>query len=275
VTVTCSTIKQETGSTQVVEQMESTRHGRAVLSDDKAKEIYCWKPAPNTKERDRAGHLARVFGVSIKTIRDIWVGRTWYRATFQLDPNKPVETDRLSKRPGRPKGVKDSKPRTRKLHEQRRKTPVLGHEESPENFVNSPATTIDQSVTSQEVASGTNESAMYEHEAAVESVSGYADGSFVDSLLVFPQTSNNHRKFSATAACPLSLQTKDIDPRPVVPCNNPRQSNVHNEETICSVPAQITELHQHPTCCWWMAETTDFLDDLTFDEFNSSSLEFV
>ena len=97
------------------------RHGRAVLNDDQAKEIFRWKPFPDLKERDRAGYLARLFGVSVKTIRDIWVGRTWYRATFNLDPQKPVEAERLLKRPGRPRGVKDSKPRAKKLDERQYK----------------------------------------------------------------------------------------------------------------------------------------------------------
>ena len=90
------------------------RHGRAILTDEQARDIFRHKPSPNSKERDRAGILARTYGVSVKTVRDIWVGRTWYRATVHLDPSKPVSAERLQRRPGRPRGAKDSRPRTRK-----------------------------------------------------------------------------------------------------------------------------------------------------------------
>ena len=52
--------------------------------------------------------------MSVKTIRDIWVGRTWYRETYHLDPSKAPVIDRLMKKAGRPKGVRDSKPRAKK-----------------------------------------------------------------------------------------------------------------------------------------------------------------
>ncbi len=93
---------------------EHKRHGRAILTDEQARSIYQHKPAPFAKAKVRAGALARKYGVSVKTVRDIWIGRTWYRATFDLDTSKPISPERLEKRCGRPKGAKDSKPRTRK-----------------------------------------------------------------------------------------------------------------------------------------------------------------
>ena len=71
---------------------------------------------PNSQSRDtgKAGALARMYGVSSKTVRDIWLGRTWYRSTYSLDASKPPETERLAKKMGRPKGMKDSKPRSKK-----------------------------------------------------------------------------------------------------------------------------------------------------------------
>ena len=90
-------------------------HGRAILVFEQAQEIFRYKSISFAKERDKAGILARVYGVSVKTIRDIWVGRTWYRATFHLDPSKPISPERLMRRAGRPKGAKDSTPRARKL----------------------------------------------------------------------------------------------------------------------------------------------------------------
>jgi hypothetical protein len=72
------------------------RHGRAILTDEQARSIFQDKPAPFAKEKVRAGALARTYGVSVKTVRDIWVGRTWYRATFDLDTSKPISPERLS-----------------------------------------------------------------------------------------------------------------------------------------------------------------------------------
>jgi hypothetical protein len=92
------------------------RHGRAILTQNDAQDIFKHKPLSSAKERQRAGILARFYGVSVKTVRDIWVGRTWYRATFHLDSSKPIAAERLEKKPGRPLGAKDSKPRTRKWH---------------------------------------------------------------------------------------------------------------------------------------------------------------
>uniref|UniRef100_A0A7S0LV42 Uncharacterized protein n=1 Tax=Cryptomonas curvata TaxID=233186 RepID=A0A7S0LV42_9CRYP len=92
------------------------RHGRAILTERDAQDIFMYKPASSAKERYNAGVLARFYGVSIKTVRDIWVGRTWYRSTFHLDPSKPILSARLDKKPGRPRGAKDSKPRTRTLY---------------------------------------------------------------------------------------------------------------------------------------------------------------
>ena len=92
------------------------RHGRAILTERDAQDIFMCKPALSARERYNAGVLARFYGVSIKTVRDIWVGRTWYRSTFHLDPSKPILSARLDKKPGRPRGAKDSKPRTRTLY---------------------------------------------------------------------------------------------------------------------------------------------------------------
>jgi hypothetical protein len=92
----------------------SRQVGRAILNDEQARAIFQFKPNPLTKSRERASFLAHHYGISVKTVRDIWVGRTWYRATCGLDPSAPVSAERLQRRPGRPKGAKDSKPRARR-----------------------------------------------------------------------------------------------------------------------------------------------------------------
>jgi hypothetical protein len=96
-------------------QLLCLRQGRATLTKEQAKFIFQCRLTPWSTDRGRAGILARVYGVTAKTVRDIWVGRTWYRATFNLDPFIPYAQERLEKKAGRPKGAKDSKPRTRKL----------------------------------------------------------------------------------------------------------------------------------------------------------------
>jgi hypothetical protein len=92
----------------------SKPHGRAILTDEQAQQIFRYKPAPEDKTRKRAAALSKIYGVSVKTIRDIWSGRTWYRATCHLDQSKPLAPERLQKKAGRPKGAKDSKPRAKK-----------------------------------------------------------------------------------------------------------------------------------------------------------------
>ena len=64
-----------------------------------------------------APKLARIFGVSVKTIRDIWRGRTWAADTWHLDENRTCSFE--YKQVGRPKGSKDTKPRQRRQTSQR------------------------------------------------------------------------------------------------------------------------------------------------------------
>ncbi len=51
--------------------------------------------------------VAKAYGVSEKTIRDVWTGRTWKLETWPLDQSRALEM----KPTGRPKGSKDSRPR--------------------------------------------------------------------------------------------------------------------------------------------------------------------
>ena len=92
-------------------QKVTNRSSRVILSEQDARIIFQNKPLQESSDRRRADVLASLYGVSVKTIRDIWVGRTWYRSTCHLDPSKPVNLHRLQRKPGRPLGAKDSKPR--------------------------------------------------------------------------------------------------------------------------------------------------------------------
>jgi hypothetical protein len=90
------------------------RQGRAFLTEEQAQVIFRHKPISYDQGKHKAGILARIYGVSSKTVRDVWVGRTWYRAAFHMDHTKPFSPERLAKKAGRPKGAKDNKPRSRK-----------------------------------------------------------------------------------------------------------------------------------------------------------------
>ncbi len=98
------------------------RDFRCVLTKEQVIEIFRRKLIP-LKASTRSGgksctfvatKVGKEFGVSPKTIRDIWLGRTWYRDTIHLDPTRADAADRLSRHAGRPKGAKDRNPRQRK-----------------------------------------------------------------------------------------------------------------------------------------------------------------
>jgi hypothetical protein len=89
---------------------------RKVLTTDQVVSIFKHKligQVWSRKRKSNAAKLGQVFGVSPKTIRDIWMGRTWYRETFHLDPSRTDAHERLGRHVGRPKGAKDSRPRHR------------------------------------------------------------------------------------------------------------------------------------------------------------------
>ena len=77
--------------------MKSLKKNGVVLNQEKAKEIYQYKvrllASMSYKEslqpmkqsmRGEASKLAKSFGLSAKTIRDIWNKRTWTEATSDL-----------------------------------------------------------------------------------------------------------------------------------------------------------------------------------------------
>ena len=82
----------------------------AILTEQQAVEIFRFKltnesALSRTQEQVKAKVLSRRYGVSDKTIRDIWKGRTWFRETMHLDPARAGMAVRL-RPPGRPKGSK-------------------------------------------------------------------------------------------------------------------------------------------------------------------------
>ena len=96
---------------QLRKTKDDIKYRRTILSEQDARHIFQNKPPQGRRDRSRADMLASLYGVSVKTIHDVWIGRTWYRSTCHLDPSKPVNLHRLQRKPGRPLGAKDSKPR--------------------------------------------------------------------------------------------------------------------------------------------------------------------
>ena len=91
---------------------------RAVLCAEQAREIFSYKCDHGCASLHAASaNLARRYRVSSKAIRDIWKGRSWLDATYELWN----VVDRPARRMlGRPKGRKDSKPRKTKSVNERK-----------------------------------------------------------------------------------------------------------------------------------------------------------
>ena len=103
---------------------------RSVLTVPQVLQIFKLKKhshsgVPTLKSEVTAACVGRQFNVSPKAIRDIWIGRTWYRVTHHLEPTREDTEERLAKRPGRPRGAKDRKPRARTFQ----KLPILGSQQ--------------------------------------------------------------------------------------------------------------------------------------------------
>ena len=61
-------------------------HPQVVLSKDEALEIFSQKYAVDhhKSQTARSAVLASAYGISAKTVRDIWCGRSWLEATYDL-----------------------------------------------------------------------------------------------------------------------------------------------------------------------------------------------
>ncbi len=77
---------------------------RTILTLEQALQIFEIKFDVSNPHGGRrtAASVARSFGVSEKTVRDIWIGRTWVREMMHLDPTREAKASSL-KLPGRPK----------------------------------------------------------------------------------------------------------------------------------------------------------------------------
>ena len=89
----------------------SSERPRIVLTSQTAREIFELKNTHHYASLHSASlRLASKYGVSSKAIRDIWKGRSWLEATYDLWNVEDRPARRII---GRPKGKKDSKPRMR------------------------------------------------------------------------------------------------------------------------------------------------------------------
>ena len=110
--------QERTSNSRMAEEAEKAENKdkRAVISKEIAVEIFA-KRKMNTKYKTADSCLvANEYGVSSKSVRDVWDRRTWVKATMPLWTLAEVEEyEKSNKRPpGRPLGVTDSKPRKRR-----------------------------------------------------------------------------------------------------------------------------------------------------------------
>jgi hypothetical protein len=88
-----------------------SNRSRVVLSGEIAREIFIVRRNLGLESAHQASiRLAAKYRVSSKAIRDIWKGRSWLDATFDLWSEEERPCRRVI---GRPKGKKDSKPRAK------------------------------------------------------------------------------------------------------------------------------------------------------------------
>jgi hypothetical protein len=82
------------------------------LTAQQARDIFELKDMPSSVSMHAMSvQVAKMYRVSSKAIRDIWTGRSWLDATYDLwDPSDRPERKMM----GRPKGSRDKQPRKRK-----------------------------------------------------------------------------------------------------------------------------------------------------------------
>ncbi len=92
--------------------MPALHHRRAVLTREQARDIFLLKHYHGFVNSHAAStELSKTYQISSKAIRDIWSGRSWLDATFDMWNGDDRPTKKVL---GRPKGKKDTKPRKSK-----------------------------------------------------------------------------------------------------------------------------------------------------------------
>ena len=83
---------------------------RSILTPSQAAEIFKIHLLDRSSLRAKdkwlsSTKVASVFGVSEKTVRDIWTGRTWFHELIHLDPARASLAEKRMRPPGRPMQV--------------------------------------------------------------------------------------------------------------------------------------------------------------------------
>ena len=94
-------------------QKQRPQRHRAILTEQQAIDIFRIRSEslkPMTVSSATA--VAKLYGINERTVRDIWMQRTWSNATWSLAQNTTLES---RKKMGRPIGAKDSRPRKHKF----------------------------------------------------------------------------------------------------------------------------------------------------------------
>mmetsp|Transcript_45553 Transcript_45553/g.143075 ORF Transcript_45553/g.143075 Transcript_45553/m.143075 type:complete len:407 (-) Transcript_45553:60-1280(-) len=86
---------------------------KRILNAELAFKIYSEKISGLGHKTVESCFVGRRYGISSKTVRDIWDRRTWTQATKSLwTPEERLQDEQIVRRqPGRPSGSKDTKPR--------------------------------------------------------------------------------------------------------------------------------------------------------------------
>lgn len=103
-------------------QSENKAHWKASLSFEEAREIYSKRPQGNSDSDTvlSSAMLSNQYKISPKAIRDIWNKRTWIKATQSMWTREEIEEYvekanlKQAKKPGRPVGAKDTRPRKKR-----------------------------------------------------------------------------------------------------------------------------------------------------------------
>jgi hypothetical protein len=111
---TCHGLPVRLCTSEASEAMDShyPMRSRAILTHAQARDIFLLKADIEFANVHAASlRIAKQYNVGAKAIRDIWIGRSWLEATFDLWEAKERPPRKII---GRPKGRKDSRPRQMK-----------------------------------------------------------------------------------------------------------------------------------------------------------------
>mmetsp|Transcript_7369 Transcript_7369/g.22515 ORF Transcript_7369/g.22515 Transcript_7369/m.22515 type:complete len:234 (+) Transcript_7369:82-783(+) len=116
----CCSVEGSRCSWQQTDLLDVPVHTRRILTAEQAVEIFKLKEFISDGTKGASVPIARQYGVSPKTIRDIWNRRTWMDATvpFLSDEDAKLQEMSSKKMMGRPSGIRNTKPKVPKKNKQ-------------------------------------------------------------------------------------------------------------------------------------------------------------